>query len=66
MKRVFIVFKFFSAYWAEIRKCAALTAELWTALLGFGRELAEELRREEAGPAFDEAFGEEAGDDQSR
>jgi hypothetical protein len=58
VKHVFVTIKFFIQYWAEIRRCAALTAELWLELVKFARLLAEELKREadENEAAFDKAF----------
>jgi hypothetical protein len=58
VKKAFIVIKFFQEYWAEIYRCAQLTAELWLALVGFAKKLAEELKREaeEKEQTFDKAF----------
>jgi len=49
MKYILVTISFFKNYWSEVRRCAALTAELWTELAKLAPTLAEELKE-----AFDE------------
>lgn len=46
MKYVLVTIRFFEEYWPEVRRCAAMTVELWTALMQLAPVLAAELREE--------------------
>lgn len=67
MKYFWTTIRFFRVYWAEIRHAASLTVDLWLEIMKLAPVLAEDLRQlEQFERAFDEAFAEEAKDDQSR
>ncbi|MCB0207723.1 MAG: hypothetical protein KDJ52_00245 [Anaerolineae bacterium] len=46
MKYIVIIIQFFKEYWAEVQKCASLTAQLWGELMKLAPKLAARLRDE--------------------